>query len=105
VGTPGGEGRGGEGVVVVELTFGDVARSYKDDVNPSNPLGHQGVVAAVFAHTLKQLWNSPQCSAVQPVRIKSVIGRIATQFSGYEDVREGHACPCLVAWWFDSVCG
>ncbi|KAI5284316.1 CSN-associated deubiquitinating enzyme Ubp12, partial [Ascosphaera aggregata] len=68
---------------VEELTRYFLADRYKEDLNPSNPLGHDGNVARAYAHLLHQLFDVHASSAFSPRQFKNVIGRYGPSFSGY----------------------
>ncbi|KAI9095548.1 hypothetical protein DFS34DRAFT_626379 [Phlyctochytrium arcticum] len=57
---------------------------WSEELNPDNPLGMQGEVAAAYADLILQLWNSSDTrpSSVVPRRFKSTIGRFNSTFSG-----------------------
>lgn len=56
---------------------------YKEELNPSNPLSHNGDVAKAYANLLDQMY-APSCPAsVAPRNFKNIIGRYGPSFSGY----------------------
>ncbi|KAI9815176.1 MAG: CSN-associated deubiquitinating enzyme Ubp12 [Phylliscum demangeonii] len=56
---------------------------YKAELNPSNPLSHNGDVARSYAGLLDQMY-APSCPASVPPRaFKNTIGRYGPSFSGY----------------------
>lgn len=59
--------------------------SWEKELNPENPLGMKGEVAAAYADLIMKLWQpSPQRpSSVAPRQFKSTIGRFNSMFSGY----------------------
>lgn len=68
---------------VEELTRYFLADNYKGDLNPSNPLGHDGNVARAYANLLHQIFDVNASSAFAPRQFKNVIGRYGPSFSGY----------------------
>jgi ubiquitin C-terminal hydrolase len=54
---------------------------YERDINRSNPLGAGGVMAREYAKLQKELWANAT-SAVAPVAIKRVIGKMNSSFAG-----------------------
>ncbi|ESZ93218.1 hypothetical protein SBOR_6374 [Sclerotinia borealis F-4128] len=68
---------------VEELTKYFLGDKYKEELNGDNPLGHGGAVAKSYAVLLKEIYKDPASTSVQPRQFKNVIGRYATQFSGY----------------------
>ena len=56
---------------------------YKKDLNPSNPLSHNGDVAKAYANLLNMLYDEAGHSSFSPRQIKQTIGRYGSVFSGY----------------------
>ena len=56
---------------------------HKKDVNRSNLLGTGGRLALEYAALLKKLWSGSY-STVVPKEFKSILGRAAPQFAGYQ---------------------
>lgn len=55
---------------------------YRDELNPTNPLGMKGAIAEVFGSLLDKLWH-PISYAFAPREFKQQLQRFAPQFSGY----------------------
>ena len=71
---------------------------YVDDINYDNPLGMQGKIAKAFAALMKEMWNGGY-SYVNPIDFKIIIGRYATQFSGYNQ----HDSQELICYLLDGL--
>lgn len=64
-----------------------LTKEYKMDLNRDNPLGTGGELATEFAKLLKEMWiasSSSYSSAVYPRAFKTLLGRHAEQFMGYD---------------------
>ncbi|KAK4156700.1 ubiquitin carboxyl-terminal hydrolase [Chaetomidium leptoderma] len=68
---------------VEELTKYFLTQEAKKEINPDNPLSHNGEVAAVYGRLLEEIYKDPAPSAISPRQFKGVIGRYAPAFSGY----------------------
>ncbi|KAI2637370.1 UCH-domain-containing protein [Xylaria nigripes] len=68
---------------VEELTKYFLVGEWQRELNKANVLAHNGEVAAVYAHLLKEIYKDPPSTAVAPRQFKNTIGRHAPQFSGY----------------------
>ncbi|WEW57010.1 ubiquitin C-terminal hydrolase [Emydomyces testavorans] len=68
---------------VEELTRYFLANKYKKDLNPSNPLSHNGEVAKAYANLLHQMFDENGTAAVAPRNFKLTVGRYGPSFSGY----------------------
>ncbi|QSZ33484.1 hypothetical protein DSL72_005052, partial [Monilinia vaccinii-corymbosi] len=68
---------------VEELTKYFLSDAYGPELNGDNPLGHGGAVAESYANLLKEIYKQPAPVSVHPRYFKNVVGRYATQFSGY----------------------
>jgi hypothetical protein len=67
-----------------ELTEYFLASVYKTELNETNPLGMNGLVAKQYALLVSALFNAKyDSSAFAPREFKKTIGRFATNFSGY----------------------
>ena len=55
---------------------------YKEELNPKNPLSHNGDVAKVYATLLREIYQS-NTSSISPRAFKQTIGRYGPSFSGY----------------------
>lgn len=56
---------------------------YKRDLNPSNPLAHNGDVAKAYANLLRMIYDEAGQSSFAPRQFKHTIGRYGPAFSGY----------------------
>lgn len=68
---------------VEELSLYFLQNEYKKDLNPSNPLSHNGEVAKAYANLLRQLFEENGSASVPPRQFKVTIGRYGPSFSGY----------------------
>ncbi|KAL2863429.1 putative ubiquitin-specific protease UBP12 [Aspergillus lucknowensis] len=68
---------------VEELTYYFLNDVYKRDLNPSNPLSHNGDVAKVYANLLRTMYDEAGQSSFAPRQLKHTIGRYGPAFSGY----------------------
>ncbi|KAL5335442.1 hypothetical protein BJX70DRAFT_401538 [Aspergillus crustosus] len=68
---------------VEELTYYFLNDVYKRDLNPSNPLAHNGDVAKAYANLLRMMFDEAGSSSFAPRQLKSTIGRYGPAFSGY----------------------
>ena len=68
---------------VEELTQYFLSNAYKKELNPSNPLGHNGEVARVYASLLKELYSEAPSTSFSPRNFKTTIGKYGPSFSGY----------------------
>eukprot|EP01102_Stenamoeba_stenopodia_P009014 TRINITY_DN2643_c1_g1_i1.p1 TRINITY_DN2643_c1_g1~~TRINITY_DN2643_c1_g1_i1.p1 ORF type:complete len:939 (-),score=214.91 TRINITY_DN2643_c1_g1_i1:15-2783(-) len=75
-----------------------VSDAYKDDINEKNPLGMKGELAKHFGALIKAMWSG-QSSCVAPKNLKSIIGKKAPQFSGYQQ----HDSQELLAFLLDGL--
>lgn len=57
--------------------------AFLKDINRENPLGMKGMIAIEFAELIQKMWGG-EYSVVSPTKLKSVIGRYAPQFAGYQ---------------------
>lgn len=58
--------------------------TYREDLNYSNPLGTKGAALALaYADLLEDMWKGTS-SLVSPWNFKKVLGKFATQFSGFQ---------------------
>uniref|UniRef100_UPI00358DDFF4 ubiquitin carboxyl-terminal hydrolase 8-like isoform X2 n=1 Tax=Myxine glutinosa TaxID=7769 RepID=UPI00358DDFF4 len=60
-----------------------VGNQYVDDINKKNALGYGGALAEEFAVLVQALWSG-QYRSISPRDFKSQIGRVNTQFSGFQ---------------------
>ena len=56
---------------------------YKDELNPRNPLGHNGDVAKAYASLLREIYGHGHPSSISPRQFKQTIGKYGPAFSGY----------------------
>ena len=56
---------------------------FKKELNPNNPLSHNGEVANAYAALLKEMFNENANSSFAPRNFKNVIGKYGPSFSGY----------------------
>ncbi|QMW29025.1 hypothetical protein G4B84_004360, partial [Aspergillus flavus NRRL3357] len=68
---------------VEELTYYFLNDVYKQDLNPSNPLAHNGDVAKAYANLLRMIYDEAGQSSFAPRQLKHTIGRYGPAFSGY----------------------
>jgi ubiquitin carboxyl-terminal hydrolase 4/11/15 len=68
---------------VEELTYYFLNDVYKKDLNPSNPLAHNGDVAKAYAQLLRTMFDENGQSSFAPRQLKHTIGRYGPAFSGY----------------------
>ncbi|PWY74367.1 UCH-domain-containing protein [Aspergillus heteromorphus CBS 117.55] len=68
---------------VEELTYYFLNDVYKQDLNPQNPLAHNGEVAKAYANLLRQIYDENAQSSFAPRQLKHTIGRYGPAFSGY----------------------
>lgn len=65
---------------LTELFLSD---AYASQINKTNPLGHGGKLAQVYAKLIKDMWNDGYTKIV-PREFKSTIGEFQPQFAGYD---------------------
>ncbi|KAI9813938.1 MAG: Ubiquitin carboxyl-terminal hydrolase 15 [Thelocarpon impressellum] len=68
---------------VEELTEYFRLGRYKHELNPSNPLSHNGDVAKSYANLLEMMYSPTASTSVTPRAFKNTIGRYGPSFSGY----------------------
>ncbi|KAI9815446.1 MAG: CSN-associated deubiquitinating enzyme Ubp12 [Pycnora praestabilis] len=68
---------------VEELTRYFLQDKYKSELNPSNPLAHNGEVAKQYALLLHNMYADSGPTSFSPRQFKSTIGRYGPSFSGY----------------------
>ncbi|KAK5174694.1 uncharacterized protein LTR77_001776 [Saxophila tyrrhenica] len=68
---------------VEELAVYFLSNAYKKDINASNPLGHGGTMAKVYANLLGQMYGDNTSGSVAPKAFKGALGNVAPMFSGY----------------------
>jgi ubiquitin carboxyl-terminal hydrolase 4/11/15 len=68
---------------VEELTKYFLTHEAQKEINPDNPLSHNGDVAAAYGRLLEEIYKDPAPGSIAPRHFKSIIGRYAPAFSGY----------------------
>lgn len=68
---------------VEELTKYFLTHEAHKEINPDNPLSHNGEVAAAYGRLLEELYKDPAPGSTAPRHFKGIIGRYAPAFSGY----------------------
>lgn len=68
---------------VEELTKYFLTHEAQKEINPDNPLSHNGDVAAAYGRLLEEIYKEPAPNSVAPRHFKGIIGRYAPAFSGY----------------------
>lgn len=56
---------------------------YKKELNPNNPLAHNGMVAKAYAALIREMYGDGMNYAFAPKVFKNVIGKYGPSFSGY----------------------
>ncbi|KAL8702608.1 MAG: hypothetical protein Q9201_004214 [Fulgogasparrea decipioides] len=65
-----------------ELSMYFLQDVYKKELNPSNPLSHNGMVAKAYASLIREMYGDGNY-AFAPKAFKNVIGKYGPSFSGY----------------------
>ncbi|KAL0473073.1 hypothetical protein QR685DRAFT_569187 [Neurospora intermedia] len=68
---------------VEELTKYFLTHEAKKEINPDNPLSHNGDVAMAYMRLLDEIYKNPPPNSVAPRHFKGIVGRYAPAFSGY----------------------
>ncbi|EEP81374.1 hypothetical protein UREG_06239 [Uncinocarpus reesii 1704] len=68
---------------VEELTQYFLSNEYKKDLNPSNPLAHNGEVAKAYANLLHQMFDENAAASIAPRNFKHTVSKYGPSFSGY----------------------
>lgn len=68
---------------MVTNTFCTVDK-YKKDLNPTNPLSHNGHVAKAYAGLLSEMYSPNASFSFAPRNFKNIIGKYGPSFSGYQ---------------------
>lgn len=71
---------------------------FKDELNPTNPLGMQGAIAEAFGSLLQRLYDTGS-SSMAPREFKTALQRFAPQFIGYQQ----HDSQELLAFLLDGL--
>ena len=69
---------------VEELTVYFLEDKYKQELNPGNPLSHNGDIAKSYAKLLHEIYDPKVNSSFTPRNFKNVVGRYGPSFSGYQ---------------------
>ena len=69
---------------VEELTVYFLEDSFKKELNPGNPLSHNGDVAKTYAKLLHEMYDPKVASSFSPRIFKNIIGKYGPSFSGYQ---------------------
>ena len=56
------------------------AAPYKYQVNPNNPMGHNGDFVLPFAETVAKMWDSGSIFSVYPWSFKGALGKVKEEF-------------------------
>jgi ubiquitin carboxyl-terminal hydrolase 4/11/15 len=65
-----------------EITEYFMSNGFLKDINSSNPLGTKGNLACAYAELMREMWAGKD-DVVSPFELKKMIGKFATQFTGY----------------------
>lgn len=57
---------------------------YKKELNPDNPLSHNGQVAKSYAQLLHDIYSANAVASFAPRQFKNIIGKYGPSFSGYQ---------------------
>ncbi|KAK8161608.1 hypothetical protein IWX90DRAFT_488144 [Phyllosticta citrichinensis] len=68
---------------VEELTAYFLQNKYKEELNPDNPLGHNGAIAKAYAGLLAAIYEESTTTSFSPKNFKYALGRAQPMFSGY----------------------
>jgi ubiquitin carboxyl-terminal hydrolase 4/11/15 len=84
---------------VEELSMYFLSNSWKRDINTSNPIGHGGAIAKVYAGLLSGIYDISANSSFSPKNFKMTLGKANSLFSGYgqQDSQE------FVSWLVDAL--
>ncbi|KAL8682568.1 MAG: hypothetical protein Q9186_001421 [Xanthomendoza sp. 1 TL-2023] len=66
-----------------ELSMYFLQDRYKRELNPNNPLAHNGMVAKAYASLMREMYGDGTGYAFAPKTFKNVIGKYGPSFSGY----------------------
>lgn len=69
---------------MIDANLAYLEDKYKKDLNPTNPLSHNGMVAKAYALLLHDLFSPAAISSFAPRNFKNVIGKYGPSFSGYQ---------------------
>ena len=69
---------------VEELTVYFLEDKFKPELNPANPLSHNGEVAKAYARLLNEMYDPKVNSSFTPRNFKNIIGKYGPSFSGYQ---------------------
>ncbi|KAF2821546.1 cysteine proteinase [Ophiobolus disseminans] len=84
---------------VEELSMYFLSKKWAGDINASNPIGHGGAIAKVYANVLQGIYNIDGSSSFSPKNFKQTLGKANNLFSGYgqQDSQE------FVSWLVDAL--
>lgn len=84
---------------VEELSMYFLSRKWTREINASNPIGHGGAIAKVYAGVLNGIYNLDGTSSFSPKNFKQTLGKANNLFSGYgqQDSQE------FVSWLVDAL--
>jgi ubiquitin carboxyl-terminal hydrolase 4/11/15 len=84
---------------VEELSMYFLSNKWKHDINVTNPIGHKGAIARVYAGLLSGIYDLNAVSSFSPKNFKNTLGKANSLFSGYgqQDSQE------FVSWLVDAL--
>ncbi|KAF1942844.1 cysteine proteinase [Clathrospora elynae] len=84
---------------VEELSMYFLNSKWKKEVNTTNPIGHKGAIARVYAGLLGQIYTVDNQTSFAPRNFKQTLGKANSLFSGYgqQDSQE------FVSWLVDAL--
>ncbi len=59
-----------------------MSNKFQKDINYKNNLGTKGNLACSYAELIREMWTGNK-ESLSPHQLKSMIGKFATQFTGY----------------------
>ena len=65
------------------LTRHFLSGRFKQDLNPTNPLGTKGKLATAYEQVLKEVWMKVGIRSTSPTALKRAIAQFAPRFAGY----------------------
>ncbi|KAJ4363376.1 hypothetical protein N0V83_009669 [Neocucurbitaria cava] len=84
---------------VEELSMYFLNKKWQEEINTTNPIGHKGAIARVYAQLLTQIYDVGNMSSFSPKNFKQTLGKANSLFSGYgqQDSQE------FVSWLVDAI--
>jgi ubiquitin carboxyl-terminal hydrolase 4/11/15 len=84
---------------VEELSMYFLSNQWKSQINTTNPIGHKGAIARVYAGLLSGIYDLGAGSSFSPKNFKQTLGKANSLFSGYgqQDSQE------FVSWLVDAL--